>query len=474
MKTANPTRILTALAVMLLTSQIGWSQCKTWLDDPMKEQAENAHTIYRQALKDGDMVLAFENWEKAYEIAPAADGRRDFHYTDGAKLYLDKVKKDPDNKAEYAAMIDKLYNQAAECYISGAISVPKCTGDHCGKQRAGRILGRYGYAMVYELRSPLSESFEVFQRAIELAGNTSEYSVMDPYTYVVVNQFQRGEVDAEEARRIHQELNDLADYNIENNQKFGETFAQAKASMNAKWAPIEADIFDCAYFKAKYEPMYKENPDDLENLKVIYATLVKRGCEDSDPLVAEIKSKYETLAASKNAEIQAQFEKDNPGVLANRLYKSGDYEGAVMNYTKALDQETDPEKKASYHYSLASIQFRKLNKYSDARKSARAALELRPDWGDPLMLIGDMYAKSSNSCGDDAYSRGLVVLAAIDKWRAAKANDPSVAEDAQSKINKYSGYIPPSEDIFMRNDVKEGDRVSTGCWVSESVTVRGK
>jgi len=474
MKTKFLTKTLAALAVLITALSPAWSQCENWLESPLKDEAESAHTVYRQALKDGDNTLAFEYWQKAYDIAPAADGKRSYHYTDGADLYIQKVKDDPDNEASYMEKIDELYNQAVDCYLAGNITVSKCQGDDCGKKTAGQILGRYGYKMVYDLRAPLSKSYEVFKKALDLAGNDSEYSVMDPYTYVAVNQYKREQIDAEEARRIYTQLNELADYNIENNATYGATFEQAKKSMNAKWTEIEADIFDCEFFKNKYEPTYRENPDDLENLKVIYATLKKRGCEDSDPLVGEIKTKYETLAAEKNAEIQAEFEKNNPGVLANRQYKEGNYTEALKNYGIALESETDPQKKASYHFSMASIQFRKLNQYSEARKSARKAMELRPDWGRPLMLIGDMYAKSSNSCGKDAYSRGLVVLAALDKWRAAKSKDPEVAEEAQKNINKYSAYIPPKEEIFMRSDVKEGSRVSTGCWVGETVTVRGK
>lgn len=475
MKTTILQKYLVAIAGLLLASVSLSAQCETWVDSPTKEEAENAHTIYRQAMKDGDMALAFEHWETAYKLAPAADGRRAYHYTDGAALYKDKLKADEANRAMYLEKIDMLYNQAADCYINGAIAVPKCTGDDCGPNRAGRVLGRYVYDMVYELRTPLSKTYEVAKKSTELAGNTSEYTILDAYSYVAVNLFKSGKIDVDEARRIHAELNEIADYNIENNERFSASYDQAKQSMNnGHWAGIEADIYDCEYFKAKYEPQFRENPDDLENLKVIFATLKKRGCEDSDPLVAEIQKKYEGLAADINAERQAEFEANNPGVAANKLYKAGDFQGAITKYNEAISQETDPQKQASYHFSIASIQFRKLNKYSDARRSARKAMELRPGWGRPEMLIGDMYAKSSNSCGKDAYSRGLVILAALDKWRSAKAKDPEVAAEAQKNINKYSAYIPPKEDIFMRSDISEGQRVNTGCWVGESVVLKGK
>lgn len=70
------------------------AQCQTWNDSPRKSEAEDAHVIYRPFLKgkdvpdlvkmdDANFNIAFDNWKKAYEIAPAADGQRPSHYADG-------------------------------------------------------------------------------------------------------------------------------------------------------------------------------------------------------------------------------------------------------------------------------------------------------------------------------------------------------------------------------------------------------
>ncbi|MEZ4948138.1 MAG: hypothetical protein R2784_01895 [Saprospiraceae bacterium] len=51
------------------------------------------------------------------------------------------------------------------------------------------------------------------------------------------------------------------------------------------------------------------------------------------------------------------------------------------------------------------------------------------------MLIGDMYAQSSSSCGSNAFEKGLAVLAALDKYSYAKSidNNPEVQSDAIQK-----------------------------------------
>ena len=106
MKSTIPPKSLITAVLLFVLGVAASAQCETWIDSPSKEQAENAHTVYRQSLKDKDYELAFEHWEKAYELAPAADGRRDYHYTDGAILYKQKLKDDPENRAMYLEKID--------------------------------------------------------------------------------------------------------------------------------------------------------------------------------------------------------------------------------------------------------------------------------------------------------------------------------------------------------------------------------
>ena len=86
------------------------------------------------------------------------------------------------------------------------------------------------------------------------------------------------------------------------------------------------------------------------------------------------------------------------------------------------------------------------------------------------MLIGDMYASTSSSCGKDGYTRGLAVLAAIDKYAYARSIDEEVKTEAGEKIGLYNRSIPSQDDVFMRG--KEGATERVGCWIGETVKVR--
>ncbi|MFM8361847.1 MAG: tetratricopeptide repeat protein, partial [Haliscomenobacter sp.] len=160
----------------------------------------------------------------------------------------------------------------------------------------------------------------------------------------------------------------------------------------------------------------------------------------------------------------------NPGLAARKLYQEGKYSEAIEKYKEAIGQETDSEKLAEFYFGMASIQFRQLKAYSAARDNARKAASYKQNWGRPYMLIGDMYAASSRNCGSDGYTRGLAVLAAIDKYSYARSIDSEVAGEASKKISLYSASVPPKDDVFMRG--AQNTTVTVPCWIGERVTLR--
>lgn len=465
-------KITTILLLTSMASYIG-AQCATWVGSPDQEDAENAHSIYRQAMKTKDYDIAFENWEQAYKLAPAADGKRDYHFTDGAAIYLDKFKNETDEakKKEYKERAIALWDEAIACYEAGTISLKSCGDDKdCYQRKMGYLQGRKAFDMYYTFNSLYSQTLAALKASVAKGGNSTEYIVFDPYASIVVYNFGKGDMTKEEARAAYEELNAIADYNVENNKDFTTYYQQAKDAMNAKFQTIESEIFDCEFFIEKLQPDYEANPDDIETIKVVYATLKKQDCDPNNPFLKELDAKWSKYVAVENSKRQAEFEANNPGVAAKKLYDAGDYAGALSKYDQAISDEADPAKQASYLFSKASIQFRKLKQYSAARASARKAAKLKPNWGNPFMLIGDMYATGARSCGD-AWTQRLAVLAAIDKYSYAKSIDASVTDDANKSIGRFRSSMPSLEDGFSRG-IKEGQSVKVDCWIGETVKVR--
>jgi tetratricopeptide (TPR) repeat protein len=470
------------IALFLVVVGIGYSSaqnCRTWNDLPNKSEVEGLHSIYRTYLKgktvddlsglDAETFkLAFDSWKSCYELAPAADGNRDWHYTDGAKLYLAMIKKDPAKKETYAPEVIKLYEEAVKCILDGNIQI-KAKG-FTSKQFAGKLLGDLGFHMFYALNSPYETNLDVFTRSMELAGNNTLYNVFDPIAMILVYQFKNKQIDAEAVRRIHKMVADISEYNFVNNERLGKYYSDAFLLFESKFKEIESDVFDCEYFKEQLLPEYYDNKNDLDVIKYVFNKLKNEGCDPEEEIMIELKAKYETMAAELNEQMEAEFLANNPGVAARRLYDEGRFKEAIEKYREAISKEKDNVKKAEYYFGIASIQYRKLRNYNAARTNALKAASHNKNWGRPYMLIGDMYAASSRNCGNDAYTRGLAVLAAIDKYEKARSVDASVAAEARNRINKYRKSIPPKDEVFMRSMQGKTDKVP--CWIGETVKVR--
>ena len=349
-------RLSLVAAATIFTTSVATAQCTNWttLAPAEMEKAENAHVVYRQFAKNENYKDAFAQWKIAYDLAPAADGQRPFHYTDGRKIYMDMFNNETDEakKKEYAAIVLRLYDEEMECYGT--------------EGKAAFLQGRKAFDMFYYLRIPYSKVLENLEKSLELGGDDTEYVVLDPYARVVVHQFTNELMDKETARAAYTRLNAIADHNIAKNEKFAPQYEQAKESMNGVFATIENFIFDCQYFYDRLVPEYKANPNDEETYLRVYTTLIKRGCDKDDPILAEI-------AAKDRAKKMKDLRDNNKGYAAKELYDAGDYSGAIAKYKEAIAEESDPAKQAKMYYYIASTQFRKLKSYGPARDNARKA-----------------------------------------------------------------------------------------------------
>lgn len=468
-------RFFSALFVFLATANLMQTnaQCENWVGKPTQTDAENAHSIYRQALKANDYTTAFEQWQIAYKLAPAADGKRDYHFTDGVTIYKHMLATTTDEtvKENYKAKIVQLYDQAIECYKSKSISL-KMDTEEALNQKLGYLYGRKAYDMFYTINAPYADNILALDNCIKYAGDKAEYIIMDPYSKIIVWEFKEGRMPKEKAVDLIKKLNQIAEYNIANNEKLSEGYQQAQAAMDGTIGEIEKQIFDCAYFKEKLIPEYEENRDDPQVLKRVLATLKGQGCSDTDPDMIRLAEDWKKYATVENARLQAEFEANNPAAAAKAAYDAGRYQEAISKYKQAIADETDNEKKATMLFAVASIEFRKLNLYSKARSTAYDAAKLKPGWGRPYILIGDMYGKTARSCGD-AWDQRLAILAAMDKYNYAKSIDGSLTSEVNEKLSHYYGSLPDKSEGFMRG-VSEGQSASVGCWIGESVRLRFK
>ena len=192
------------------------------------------------------------------------------------------------------------------------------------------------------------------------------------------------------------------------------------------------------------------------------ALLTNQDCEDSELFARTSENLYKLEPSS-----QAAYN------LARLFFRKEEFDKSVSYYEEAIESEQDLQLKSKYQYELGLIQFSKYDDYPKARTLARSAAENNPTWGEPYILIGNLYASSSIRCGDNEFEKSTVFWAAVDKYIKAKTVDPSCNEDATELINKYSQYFPNVEDAFFYG-FENGQPYTVGCWINESTTVRAR
>ena len=484
------------LAVSFSISNTTTAQCTTWKDleagSVEKESAESNYQIYKDHLKSKNYEAAMVAWEKLMAVAPAADGKRISPFWDGIKLLKEANKKETDATkiAANNARIIKLHEQCIECLQSKKVVVRGAKTDETLKAKIADQKARQAEDM-FKIKSPAADVYAVAKEAVDMGGQDITYKVLQPYATSVVALYKANTVPAEEARRVHDLLNGIADENTIKQEELAEQFllekntkkekrarqisklyTKYKIRMNKAFKKVESEIFDCEYFKELYMSDYEEGKEDLAIVKTVYSRLKKRKCTDEDPFIMELKEQYKVLAAASNTAKQDSFNVNNPAVVAKKRYDAGDYTIAIEKWEEAIALEADPNRQATYLFRIASTQGRKLKQYAKARSTARKAAKLRPNWGRPFMLIGDLYASSARRCGDD-WNQRLAILAAIDKYGYAKSIDPDVAKEAGKRIGKYNQSRPERADGFSRG-INEGASATVGCWIGETVKVRFK
>ena len=422
--------------------------CATWMNlgKKAKDQAETNHSLYRDQVKAKNFEAAFPLWKAVYDVAPAADGKRSLHYSDGRDIYLAKFNAATDEaeKEEYSDMIMRLYEENHKCYPA----------------ESKALYSNQVYNMFYVLKRPYEELYEVIAAAREMSGEKTDFRMLAPMGYVTNYLYTSEKIDADEARTMIEDARAIAKANMSGPS--GDQYQQAMETHDAAVKGIEPYVFDCDYFMPEFETAYGElAPGDITAREDLVRRMLGANCERaSNDIVQKLDAEISQLRLE-------EYERNNPMSVANKLYEEGRVDEALAKYEEVA-ATADPQLQGSIYLQMASV-YNVQGQKGQARNYARKAAAARPGWGKPYLLIGDLYASSSRSCSSDPFKQRVVILAALNQYARAKS-DPETSGDAQERINRYSGSAPTKEMMFERG-LKSGSSASTGCWVGETVTL---
>lgn len=424
--------------------------CAKFSDSKAGESALDAHVIYRDFIRSKQFKQAIPYWRRAFNAAPAADGKRQTHFEDGVDIYdylLNQQETDA-QKELYLDSIIYMYNRLGKCY-----------GD------SGYVDGRIAFDLYYKYRELAEDQtiYNYFANSIDAYGLDAPSFVINPFAALLVEMHDAGELEEADAKIYVKQILAIT-VKHEDDKEEGWPVVLSYAPSRLEYFETVKGFYDCGYYKAKYFAGRDLDSTDCEELFLINTQLMGGGCSADDPELA-------LLDKILNGRCAVQVTA-GPLRRAKDCLESGDYSCAIDAYKEYVASTDDADRKAKYLVRIAKIYYAHLRQFSSARQYAREAMQYRPNWGEPYMLIGKLYASSGPLCGPGrGWESQIVTWPALDMFYRAKQVDPSVSREANKLIDTYEKYMPAIEEIFQRQ-LKEGDSFFVGCWIQETTTIR--
>lgn len=141
---------------------------------------------------------------------------------------------------------------------------------------------------------------------------------------------------------------------------------------------------------------------------------------------------------------------------------------AAVFFAQAADLETDVSKKADYFYTLATT-YGYANK-AKAKEAALKALALNPAMGKSHTFIAQLYANSTNDCGENAFESKAVYWLAAENARKAGVAEPKLKKSADDLAATFMKRAPSKKEISEAKR-KAGQTITFKCWMNESVSI---
>lgn len=414
---------------LVAVAQPGWN----WPED--RATAEEKNALYTDNLKQDNFKAALPHLEWLLTNAPDLN---ESLYINGAKIYEGLAENEPDaaKTVEYQDKALSMYDKRIQYFGS-----------------EGDVLNRKGYtAYKYykDNKSKYPELIKMFEKVYELNGvNTLDNNLLAFMDVVRRHKLTGGALTDEQVLDYYTEVMDIIDLKREKGQNLDRL---EKIAENIDKLLTATITVDCAFVENNLGPKLKANPTDLKLAKKILQLQLTGKCTDS-PLFMQsskiVNEKEPTYALTK--------------VIAAKLAGEGKTQEAMKYYAQAVDLADDNQKKAEIHLDMAKINAADGQKVA-ARGNARKALSFDPSLSDAYTLIGNLYMTSGEECrgGESKVKDRAIYIAAYEMYK--KAGNTSGMENARSQF--------PSIGEIFEEGMQEGQSVTVGCWIQESVTLQ--
>jgi len=421
-------------------------------------------SIYAEHVKVKNYDAAYEPWKMVYESCPdinkanfsygerilkakvenSTGAEKDAYVQDLLSLYDNSLKYFPTNYTKAGVAIDKallMYENKMASDEELFTMLDKAFQEDQENFTNPRALYLYFSSLVDLHDAGKRDLQDVFNTYDDVTGKLEEEN--KKLTDVVTKLLPKdslGTLTSKEKRTLK-----VATVN-------SESFGKVASSVDSKLGALA----DCDNLIPLYEKSFDEKKDDVKWVKRAVGRMFSKECTD-DPMFRKLFEAQLALDPSADAYMYG-------GVLKQ---KSGDMNGALADFNKAVELETDSYKKSDILYKIATT-VRNSSK-SQARSYALKAIDANPANGKAYLLIANLYASSANACGDTPFEKRAIYWKAASMARKAGTVDPALSSRASQTAASYDAKAPSKEMIFSSG--KAGQTITFSCWVGGSVAV---
>ncbi|MET1258954.1 hypothetical protein ABV409_06415 [Flagellimonas sp. DF-77] len=422
-------------------------------------------SIYAEHAKVKNYDAAYEPWKMVMDNCPALNKA---NFTYGERILKFKIKNSSGaDKDGYEQDLMTLYDDSNKYFPTKYTPVDIVTKKAIYKSDNKLANDQQLYDMIKPSFESSLGSFKnpkvlyiYFSSLVNLhnAGSKDLQEVFDVYDDLTIQneKINKGYTDKitkllakEEAKTItSKEKKNLGIY-TRNSELLGKVVGSIDAKLGG--------LADCENLIPLYEKNFDARKGDVKWVKRAVGRMYSKECTD-DPMFQKLFEAQLALDPSAEAYFYSGILKD----------KAGDKNGAVADFNKSVELETDNTRKSDILYKIATI-MKKRGSKGQSRSYAQKAISANASNGKAYLLIASLYASSANSCGDDTFTKRAVYWKAAEMARKAGRVDPSLSGRANKSAASYSAKAPSKTDIF--NSGKAGQTISFSCWMGGSVKV---
>lgn len=426
------------------------------------QEAMIKYNLFKGDYKSKNYEGAYENWLWCLNNSPKLSVNI---YKLGIKIAEHKFKtaKTEDEKTAAVALVRRVFDQRIELYPKDLAKVYSDYADFLSKAKASDDDVYEMLEKAYKIdpsKMGVKSIYRFFEYTTAKNKDSNVQFIFDTYDVLVkgINEKLDNYAKKLDGYSAKEEAGNVLTSKEKSYQKAYINNSKAIGQVEGGLDRIIVDLSTCERLIPMFTADFEANKENGAWLKSSVSRMYKKDCTE-DPLYDKLVEAYVKAEPSPEASV----------FYAGILLKHNDFNKAKEYFEQAVEQESDPNKKAGYLYKIAQI-MKKKGRKSEARSYARKAIANKRSMGKAYLLIASLYASSANSCGKSEFEKKMVYVAALKMAEIAQRVDPANANTAKKYVKSYKSSVPAKKLIFTEG-VQSGAPFKIGCWIGETVKI---